>query len=732
MEAEMESEQRNEVTEDEDSFSFNTPKSTALCLFKIFFDQVYCPRYLDEGCDPPRMYTSDRYVDRIMPKISAIFLSVLKEGSVDIINNDLIPEEKKKLAQVFSELDSDTVTEYMLGFLEKNMISINYNQDKFPDAANMQNLDYARFGYKIYLGDRMINKNGQGEEFRVGDLFFRNLTVIDIVEYLIENKESVFRAIIGDDKYTPPATKDSIRKTLDRLKSKWKILIRTKTTTHTNNSKWFFPNESYPAFRGFIERIRPFVSQESFKKYSFLFKTRYFRICLNKQFVLETLKRTGMWLFLSFSYRISDNAGPYVYKNLSGQTVSVPLEELVSLDTVIKVPCLGRYPKKYEDLGISKEFASFIKDVAEFYQSSECNSYGDLETHFFGKTSGEKTNEPLSKDRIDLLVKVAEKLCNDLDEDYQVKQSLRKYEEYTDYVRKIGDFDIDLMREGIELDKGDLEKGTLPITDVFKADPDGTYREEDPWSGLELTDEDKVSFRESKLVIHVRTKKSPPKIEGAYVSPIASVDDELIEDHHYEKLLPGYGGTLDLIILPILSLIQFSPNALFYFVCKQDEWMKSCHAEEDNKALLPFKLIEVLTKIAIKDYLNDMSVTDARYPISCHCAGNFTIGDRAVPSVLTFLLGEKHMIALSWSDIISKDKTGMSRPVSEFISKDSKPKFQPVLINGLPHYSQRVLDIVKMSSQAQALLPFRNFLINALTDHDSEWKEYVRKKQPKK
>ena len=630
---------------------FNTPKSTTLCFFKLFLDQVYRPhpKYLSENGDVPRMYVSDKH------------------------------------------------------------------QGITPEACT-----YAILQYRVYLGDWCEDKsNLPDDSYRVSDYFFRDLTPIGIAKYLDEDKrsmQSVFRSIIGDEDYTPPATEDSIRKALGWIKGDKGILLRTKSKTHSCNTKWYFPNESQKAFMDFIEGMRPLVKPDTFGRYSFIFNTEYFRLCLTKQFVLDVLKKSGLNLYLCLPVQCN---GPYTFKDGAGETITIPSEELISVGKVLhSLPLVGRYPKKYEDLNTNIQFAKFVEEVEKYCLSPECQKLSDIEKHFFGTASGTETDckMPKREDRIELLKQISEKIRNDLDCDYRIKKALSSYDHFKTYLAKIDSFDISKLDLDHGLDKdGDLTND-LPIIQVFFADPDGTYREEDPWAPVKLSKDDIGLIRKTEIRVDIRAEKESPEVrEDAVCSPMQILPIEKIEDRHYEELIEEYPDILDKVILPILSLIQFSPSALFYFVCEQNEWMETCRVNEDNRAFDPLKLIEKLTRKAIKDHLNAMSVTDSRYPIRCYCAGNVMSGGQIFPSVLTFRLGEKHMMSLGWSEYIP--------------NYSNKSRFEPYLFNGLPHYSQRILDIVKMSSLKGS--PFRDFLINALVEHDSEWKEYVQKKQPK-
>ena len=630
---------------------FNTPKSTTLCFFKLFLDQVYRPhpKYLSERGDVPRMYVSDKH------------------------------------------------------------------QGITPEACT-----YAILQYRVYLGDWCEDKsNLPDDSFRVSDYFFRDLTPIGIKDYLVEDKESmqsVFRSIIGDEDYAPPATEDSIRKALGWIKGDKGILLRTKSKTHSCNTKWYFPNESQKAFMDFIEGMRPLVKPDTFGRYSFIFNTEYFRLCLTKQFVLDILKKTGLYLCLSMPVQYN---GAYTFKDGAGETITIPSEELKSVRKVLQfLPIVGRYPKKYEDLSTNLQFAKFVKEVEEFCLSPECQKLSDIEKHFYGAPSGTEPDYEMPKreDRIELLKRISEKVRNDLDSDYRIKKALGNYDHFRTYLTKIDSFDISKLEVDHGLDKdGDLTND-LPIIQVFFADPDGTYREEDPWAPVKLSKDEITLIRETEIRIDIIAEKEAPEVrEDAICSPMLITPIEKIEDRHYEELVDEYPDILDKVILPILSLIQFSPSALFYFVCEQNEWMETCRVDEDNKAFDPLNLIEKLTRKAIKDHLNDMSVTDARYPIRCICAGNVMTEERIIPSVLTFRLGEEHLMSLGWSEYIP--------------NYSNKSRFEPYLFDDLPRYSQRVLDIVKMSSLKGS--PFRDFLISALVEHDSEWKEYVQKKQPK-
>ncbi len=628
---------------------FNTPKSTTLCFFKLFLDQVYRPysKYLNENEDVPRMYISDEH-------------------------RNITPN----------------------------------------------GIEYARFEYRVYMGDWCeVKTNMPDDSIRVSDYFFRDLTPVGIADYLKEDKkavQSVFRPIIGNEKYTPPATEDSIRKALGWIKEDKEILLRTKSKTHSCNTKWYFPNESQKSFMNLIESLRPLVRPDTFGRYSFIFNTEYFRLCLTKQFVLDILKKTGLNLDLRIPIQ---HDGTYTFKNGNGETITIPSNELKSVEKNLQsLPIVGRYPKKYEDPKTNAQFKEFVKDVEEYCLSPDCLRLSDLERHFFGTTSETELDCPVPEDRsrIDLLKRISEKICDDLDCDFHVKKILGESDHFKAYLDKIDSFDISKLKVNHGLDKDRDLTNDLPIIPVFFADPDGTYREEDPWACVKLSEGDIGLIRETEIRIDIRSEKETPEIrEDVVCSPMQILNNEKIEGRHYKELVDEYPDILDKVILPILSLIQFSPSALFYFVCEQNEWMETCRVDEDNEAFDPFKLIEELTKKAIKDHLNNMSVIGARYPIHCYCAGNVESGGRIFPSVLTFRLGEKHMMSLAWSEYIP--------------NHGNNSRFVPYLFNGLPRYSQRVLDIVKMSSLMGS--PFRDFLISALVEHDSEWREYVQKKR---
>ena len=362
------------------------------------------------------------------------------------------------------------------------------------------------------------------------------------------------------------------------------------------------------------------------------------------------------------------------------------------------LPLLGRFPKLYESQDPNDTFIDFIKAVGEYYTSRSELKYGDLEQEFFGKTEHEIENDhtmkftDITRERVKKTVK---KICSDLELDTKVKKELSSYKEFTEYVTRIDDID----------------KNELPVREVLFADPDATYRKEDPWAPIVLTSDEKDMIWKSDITARIFTiKEAQPDNEDQITSPMMGVIEPPIDDDDRDWVVDKYNDLVDKVILPILSIIQFSPSALFYFLCKKDEWIKECTIHGKVDALDPVKLLNIMTKMAISDHLNGMSVIDGPYPIHTYSAGN--VDEMNIPSVLTFTLGENQKMSLGWSEYLNWRRS-------------EKPRFLPYFHNGLPRYSQRMLDIVKMSSPYG--IPFlRDFLISALTEHDSEWRKYLK------
>ena len=459
------------------------------------------------------------------------------------------------------------------------------------------------------------------------------------------------------------------------------------------------PYESHKSFTEFVGMLAGKVNPDTFERYSFLFKTRYFGLCLNRQLVLRTLRETGLPIRLSYLNILPEDK--LIQINADGTVVPIPNEEVDRTELVVTLPLLGRFPKLYESQDSDETFIDFIKAVGEYYTSCSELKYGDLEQEFFGIIGHETKNElvrTISDDVKKRVKKTVDKICKDLKQDSKVKKELSGYKEFTEYVTKIDEID----------------KDKLPVREVLFADPDATYRKEDPWAPIVLTDDEKETVRKSDAMAGIFTKKEiQPKNENQITSPEMGLIEPPIDDDYRNWMVDKYHDMLDLEILPILSVIQFSPSALFYFICKKDEWLEECTIHDKVDALDPVKLLNNMTKMAISDHLNGMSVIDGPYPIHTYSAGN--VDEMNIPSVLTFTLGENQKMSLGWSEYLDWRRS-------------EKPRFLPYLHNGLPRYSQRVLDIVKMSSSYG--IPFlRDFLISALTEHDAEWRKYLDKQR---
>lgn len=611
-------------TDSETSKKTYEPKITDLCLYKIFLDQVYLPKYADDD-DPPKMYGEP----------------------------------------VRQEIDPESI-------------------------------EYRRFGYDIYLGSRIDEvKEIHNKGPKVSDRFYRGLTNLEIKEYLIDNKGKLFQSITKGEEYKPPATKDSIRKVLERL-VEWGIILEQDAPVHVFNKMWFMPYESHKSFTVFVGMLAGKVNPDTFERYSFLFKTRYFGLCLNRQLVLRTLRETGLSIRLSYLNILPEDK--LIQINADGTVVPIPNEEVDRTETIVTLPLLGRFPKLYEDQGTNGPFIKFIKAVAEYYVSCNELRYSDLERVFFGEAKTDNGYaSTISDDVRKRLMKTVEKICSDLERDVRVKKELSKYEEFTEYVTKIDEID----------------KDKLSVKEVLFADPDATYRKEDPWAPIVLTDNEKDILRKSDVTARIYTKRVVQPEEEAPPSIEAGVLELPIDDDYRDWMMDNYHDMLDLVILPILSVIQFSPSALFHFICEKDKWIEECTIHGKVDALDPVKLLNNMTKKAISDHLNGMSVIDGPYPIHTYSAGN--VDDTGIPSVLTFMLGENQKMSLGWSEYLNWRRS-------------EKPRFLPYLHNGLPRYSQRVLDIVKMSS-SYGIPFFRDFLISVLTEHDAEWRKYLDKQR---
>ena len=609
-------------TDSETSKKTYEPKITDLCLYKIFLDQVYLPKYADNN-DPPRMYG-----------------------------------------------------------------------ESAPNGIDPESIEYRRFGYDTYLGSRIDEVKEIHKGPKVSDRFYRGLTNQEIVDYLKDNKSTLFQSITKGEEYKPPATKDSIRKVLERL-VEWGIILEQDAPVHVFNKMWFMPYESHRSFTEFIGMLDGKVRPDTFERYSFLFKTRYFGLCLNRQLVLRTLKEAGLPICLTYLNILPEEK--LTQTNTDGKVVRIPNEEIDRTELTVTLPLLGRFPKLYESQGPNETFIDFIKAVEEYYVSHDELRYSDLEQEFFGEVEHEIDNKPpvvISEDVRKRVRKTVDKICSDLKQDSKVKKELSGYKEFTEYVTKIDEID----------------KDKLPVKEALFADPDATYRKEDPWVTIVLTDDEKDIVRKSDAIARIFTKKEiQPKNDNQITSPEMGLIEPPIDDDYRDWIVDNYHDMLDLEILPILSVIQFSPSALFYFICKKDEWLEECTIHGKVDALDPVKLLNNMTKMAISDHLNGMSVIDGPYPIHTYSAGN--VDEMNIPSVLTFTLGENQKMSLGWSEYLNWRRS-------------EKPRFLPYLHNGLPRYSQRVLDIVKMTSP-WGIPFFRDFLISALTEHDSEWRKYL-------
>ena len=549
--------------------------------------------------------------------------------------------------------------------------------------------------YKIYTGS--YNEDGM----EVSDYYFRSLNMKDIESQIFENKMIPFKEDISDDEIAKKKEKaySTFYKTLNDFTEDKGFFVKTLVAGH----KMYYPNESIRAFERFVKMLYIVTKGIIDEKYSFLFSTSYFRMCLTKQFVLDCLSK-HLWekgyyasLQLPTTPSVTDYDLPEdIAKNTTGiqRFFRTPL------------PILGRYPKVYEDKDTNMKFVRFIRKAESYFMSLDRVSVSILENHFFGTEIDNSEFVMDISDELKERMKLSiDKLCSDLEYDMRIKEKLGG--DLDHYCDKIYD---------------DYSKGSLTdVVEVFNADPGGTYRCEDPWAGIVLTDEDINTLRKtSEVYVEVQydrhTEDECGDEKKSYIEKCTMPVFPREED--YGELIDMYPTIVDSLVIPLISLMRFSPNALFHFLFNSEKWFKECTEDyERNRSFQGDgtprlfdvnRLVESLTKIALKDYLNGMSIRGGDYPTRCVHAGNLMGNGRHFPSVLTFGLGEDNVMALAWSEEVPKSTT------------NSEPAFIPYF-DKIPCYSQHLVDIVKMPpSRASS---WRDFLVKSLVEHDAEWRK---------
>ena len=574
-------------------------------------------------------------------------------------------------------------------------------------SLNPADILYGRFEYRIYLG----SENSDGDS--VYEHYSRDLSLNELMDYMFRNEKEVFDP---EERKESPEEREkrleekkkqeysTFRNTLNLLSEEKRFLVKCDVDGNNKNKKVYYPNESSAAFERFVRMLDIAMGREYSDRYSFLFRSEYFRMCLNKQFVLDTIAKcvsADETVYTSIQLELPPDP------ELS-EEYHIDEQDLIKVIQTLVIPLSGKYPKTYQDVTSGPSFEKFVRLAEEYFMSLDEVSESLLEHHFFDTPLPEKDKlvQIRDSDREDTK-KVIDKICSDLEYDAAIKHTLAGR--------------LDPYREQLKIEMAD-ENGKHTLLDVFDADPEGTYREEDPWAHGIPTDENIIrQIRTNKMGPNTKCfdraliyRSKPERYDEAthqHLSEEFSVLTLPIEESDLEDQVRDYYESMDGIVLPLLALVQFSPNALFYFVCRRDEWSKDCIIVSDGLSFFDYNILtDRLVKLAIKDYFNGRSVSDARYPIRCTHIGNNPDRSANNPTIMTFQLGDYYHLEIAWYE----DLQAISHKVS------FHPYFEKI-----PDYSQRVLDIVKMSSPRGAGHQLKQFLMNTLIKYAGVWERLV-------
>lgn len=422
---------------------------------------------------------------------------------------------------------------------------------------------------------------------------------------------------------------DTVRRILNDFVSDG-ILVQRDSDDRNYNRKRFYPRESSEGLTALINYAESIFYKGGPSKWnSDLLRNNYTSITLNREFILDTLRRKN----IQFEFKI--NYGDKVY--------------------TLKLPIIGRYRKVFESVDRMENLIAHVEKIQTYLEEDKIPNYSTIHLELFG-TEYRYDDDPSSI--------TEEKRKSNLNYLKKVIDHLEKASSILNDVKNDPGFDkeIELIRIRSKDKKADLceispysKYNSFEPNIWFKKDPHGLFRSEAGWDRLILTDNE-------KYIIYKEVKSHIP--------------DELNSKELSELQESVYEGYLEIVendlVLPILCLIQFSHRALFEFAGRNSHWM------EKEGVLQVYVggnanniLLDKLMRCAMVDFLNNTHNkrcnAESLIGTRCFSVGEAEVSDgkidpQIIPAQFVFRINKHNILALRWSNTIC------ANPISSFLN----------------------------------------------------------------